>query len=248
MKEYSIQENVRQRLLAAADPDFGEFSRRLVPGIDGILGVRTPVLRSLAKELKRDGWEEYIRELSLLWREKGQGRDGAAHEEMVLWGLCIGGGCRDWEHARLLAEEFIPAINNWAVCDIFCGSLKPSSRHKDEVWEFLRPYLASSREYELRFGAVMLLSHFADEEHAGPALAALDAIRHEGYYVKMAVAWAVSVYFIKQPRQVMPYLQENHLDAWTYNKALQKIVESLRVDQETKALIRSMKRPLVPGK
>ena len=90
----------------------------------------------------------------------------------------------------------------------------------------------------------MMLSHFVDEDHVKEALERMDAVRHEGYYVKMAVAWALSIYFIKLPEAVMPYLEQNHLDDWTYNKALQKITESFRVDQETKTVIRSMKRPM----
>ena len=40
----------------------------------------------------------------------------------------------------------------------------------------------------------------------------------------------------------MNYLKENHLDDFTYNKALQKIIGSYRVSTEDKEIIRSMKR------
>ena len=95
----------------------------------------------------------------------------------------------------------------------------------------------------MRFGVVMSMSYFVDEAHLEELLACYDSIRHEGYYVKMAVAWALSVCFVKFPERTMEYLKNNSLDTFTYNKTLQKIVESFRVDKDTKTLIRSMKRP-----
>ena len=103
-------------------------------------------------------------------------------------------------------------------------------------------YKRQGREYDLRFGTVMLLSHYTDQDYLDRALKLLDRVRHPGYYAKMAVAWAVSVYFVKFPDQVMEYLKQCSLDDWTYNKALQKITESFRVDKETKKLVRQMRR------
>ena len=91
-------------------------------------------------------------------------------------------------------------------------------------------------------GVVMLLDYYTDREHVKEGLALLDQIRNEDYYVKMAVAWAVSIYYIKLPDETMAYLKKNNLDDFTYNKALQKITESLKISKETKQMIRSMKR------
>lgn len=236
------QEAVRRRLREEADPGYREFNSRLLPGITGIVGVRTPSLRKIARDLTKDNWQDYIKQISQRYKQEGQGKNGVYYEELMLWGLCIAGGCRDWETARPYVEEFVPAINNWAVCDMFCGSLKIAKRYPEPVWDFIGYYLESDKEYELRFGVVMLLSHFVDQEHTAAALALMDTVHHEAYYVKMAVAWAISIYFIKLPAVTMPYLKDNHLDDWTFNKALQKITESCRVDKETKELIRSMKR------
>ena len=223
----TIRETVRIRLEELSDPEYREFHSRLLPGITGIMGVRTPELRGIAKDLKKSGWREYINEVSCAWKEKGQGADGVLYDEMIIWGLCICGGCRDWDTAGEYVTAFVPAINNWAVCDIFCGSLKITGRY---------------REDDLRFGTVMLLSHYTDQDYLDRALKLLDRVRHPGYYAKMAVAWAVSVYFVKFPDQVMEYLKQSSLDDWTYNKALQKITESFRVDKETKKLVRQMRR------
>lgn len=224
-------ESIRERLQELADPKYKEFHGKLLPGIDNILGVRVPQLRNLAKEIARGDWETFLEENDREWYEKD-----------MLQGLVIGCAKMDFEKRLALTQEFIPRINNWAVCDVFCGSLKETKKHKERMWEFLQPFLKSDQEYEIRFGVVMLLSHFVEEDYLEPAFAAFDAITSEAYYVRMAVAWAVSVYFVHFPEKSMVYLKKNQLDDWTYNKALQKITESYRVDGETKAKIRSMKR------
>lgn len=225
------KEIVRERLQELADPQYKEFHSKLLPGIDNILGVRVPQLRNLAKEIAKGDWESFLEENDREW-----------YENDMLQGLVIGCAKMDFEKRLALTREFIPRINNWAVCDVFCGSLKETKKHKERMWKFLQPFLKSDQEYEIRFGVVMLLSHFVEEDYLEPAFAAFDAITSEAYYVRMAVAWAVSVYFVHFPEKSMVYLKKNQLDDWTYNKALQKITESYRVDGETKAKIRSMKR------
>ena len=97
-------------------------------------------------------------------------------------------------------------------------------------------------EYEIRFGVVMAMQYFIDEEHIEELFSLYNAIRHEGYYVRMGVAWALSVCFVRFPERTLAYLKQNTLDNFTYNKALQKIIESYRVDAGTKDVIRAMKR------
>ena len=136
-------------------------------------------------------------------------------------------------------------INSWSVCDTFkfAGGQRFVDRHAGRLWEYLKQWMNADGEYEVRFGVVMSMSYFVDEAHLEELLACYDSIRHDGYYVKMAVAWALSVCFVKFPERTMEYLKNNSLDTFTYNKTLQKIVESFRVDKDTKTLIRSMKRP-----
>ena len=112
---------------------------------------------------------------------------------------------------------------------------------KETVWQFIQPYLKSKEEYEIRFGIVMLF-HYVDEDHIDSLLEYADLFTHEAYYARMAMAWMISICFIKFPDKTMKYLKRSKLDNWTYNKSLQKIIESLRVDKETKGIIRSMKR------
>lgn len=160
----------------------------------------------------------------------------------MLQGMVIGYVKTDIEELLSYVALFVPKIDNWSVCDSFCTGLKFTKENKERVWEFLQPYLSSKKEYEIRFGVVMLLDFYIETEYIERVLNLLDRVKHEGFYAKMAVAWAVSICYVKLPDSTMEYLRNNTLDDFTYNKALQKITESKRVDKETKNLIRSMKR------
>ena len=147
----------------------------------------------------------------------------------MLQGMVIGACKADIEEVLHLTANFIPKIDNWAVCDSFCSSLKITKKHLSRVWDFLIPYLSSDQEFEIRFGLVMLLNYYVLPEYAQAAFEYLDRIHHDGYYVKMGLAWAISIYFIKMPEVTMNYLRKNQLDDFTYHKALQKILDSYRV-------------------
>lgn len=226
-----MDKTIRESIFELEDEKYRQFHSKLVPGTDNIVGVRLPRLRDLAKRLAKDDWRACI--LST--------KDDY-YEEIMLQGLLIGYAKTDIEEILRYIASFVPKINNWAVCDTFCNSLKITKKHMEQVWKFLQPYLTSHEEFEMRFGVVMLLTFYIEDKYIDRVLERLDRAKHEGYYVKMAVAWAISICFVKFPKKTMAYLRKNTLDDFTYNKALQKITESFRVDKETKVRIRSMKR------
>ncbi|SDE47697.1 DNA alkylation repair protein [Sporomusa acidovorans] len=232
-----MEKTIRERLMELADEKYRLFHSGLVPDTDNILGVRLPHLRALAQELAKGDWRGY-----LATAQKDY------YEEIMLQGLVIGYAKADIEEILQYVTDFVPQIANWGICDSFCSNLKITKRHKARIWKFLQPYLLSGNEFVLRFGIVMLLDYYIEDEYIDRVLACLDKAKHNGYYVKMAVAWAVSVSFVKFPDKTMRYLQENTLDDFTYNKALQKTMESFRVDRETKAYLRGMKRKVQKGK
>ena len=221
---------IKERLAELAEEKYRSFTSSLTPGKENILGVRIPALRKLAKEIVKGDWRRYLFEA-----------EEASMEELLLQGMVIGYCDAELEEVLQLSARFIPKIDCWPVCDSFCTGLKITIENKERVWSFIKPYLEADREYEIRFGVVMLL-YYLQEEYAPLAFAYFNKIKHEGYYVKMAVAWVLSMYFVKLPELTMEYLENNELDKFTYNKALQKITESLKVEPDTKKLIKSMKR------
>lgn len=223
---------IRKQILELADEDYKKFHINLLPnGEFNVIGVRVPKLRKLAKEISKGNFREYL----------NCGREDY-YEEIMLKGMIIGCAKMDLKERLKYVEIFVPKINNWAICDVFCAGLKFTKKSKEEVLEFIKPYLESDKEFYIRFAIVMLLDFYIDEEHINEVLEALDKIKNEGYYVKMAIAWNISICYIKFPKETMEYLKNNTLDKFTYNKALQKITESLRVDKDTKVLIRGMKK------
>lgn len=229
--QYTDYPSLLEHILSLADEPYQKMQNKIVPGVENILGVRVPKLRSLAKQLAKGDWRTYLSSVQ-----------GTFYEEIMLNGLVIGYAKMEQDEVLELIEDFVPKINNWAVCDVCCSSFKTAAKDKEKLFAFLQPYLKSRSEFEVRFAAVMLMDFFINDEYIDRVLKIYDGIHHDGYYVKMAVAWALSVCFVKYPEKTMLFLQSNNLDDWTYNKTLQKIVESYRVDDSTKAVIRGMKR------
>ncbi len=228
-----MYKKIRQDLVNLADKKYKKFHSSLCPGTDNIIGVRVPILRNYAKKLsKQENIKEYISFNKTIY-----------YEEVMLQGMLIGFiKNTDIKEILEIIKNFVPKIDNWAVCDIFCAGLKIVNKNKETVWTFIQKYLKSKKEFELRFAIVMILDYFIDEKYINEVLKIFDNIKHDGYYVKMAIAWAISVAFVKFPKTTMKYLKQNNLDDWTYNKGLQKICESLRVSDKTKKEIRKMKR------
>ena len=137
---------------------------------------------------------------------------------------------------------FIPKISNWSLCDSFCCELKIIKKNRERVWEFLKDYINSNKPYDIRVAVVMYLNYYIEEKYLEDLFFAFDRINNDDYYVKMAVSWAISICFVKFPDETMKYLHNNSLDDFTYNKALQKIIESNRVTKEKKDEVRKMKR------
>jgi len=226
-----LNKTIREQLFELAEEEYQRFSSALLPNIDNVLGVRLPALRKLAKAIAKGDWREFMATA-----------ENQYFEEVMLQGMVLGYVKADIEETLQYTSNFVPKIDNWSVCDSFCNGLKFTKDNMERVWDFIQPFLCSKEEYEVRFGVVMLLNFYINKEYIERTLEVLDNIKHPGYYVKMAVAWAVSICYIKFPKETMEYLKNNTLDDFTFNKSLQKITESLRVDKETKMLIKNMKR------
>lgn len=224
-------EEIQEKLFSLRDEEYQKFHSSLCPGTNNIIGIRVPVLRDFAKKIVKQDWRGYLQ----------KAKDNY-YEEIMLQGMVIGLAKMELEERLEYVKQFIPKIDNWAVCDVSCAGFKFAKKYPNEVWEFLKTYLGSNKEFEIRFGVVMLLDFYIIEEYIEEVLKILNGIHHDGYYVKMAVAWAISIAYIKFPKETLRLLQKNDLDTFTYNKALQKIIESYRVSEGEKKKIRAMKR------
>lgn len=214
---------INVRLSELSTPELRKFNAKLIPNISNILGVRVPALRLLAKEIAHDDWRKWLPQA-----------ENTYMEHVMLQGLVIGYAQMQLQEHLDRLEWFVPKIDNWAVCDSVVGTLKFVSRHQEEVWQFLQPYLYSQKEFEQRFAIVMLLDYFVCETYLQRLFIIFDTVENESYYVRMAIAWAVSVCAVKFPEPTFNYLSVTCLSDWTYRMALRKIRESYRISDDYK--------------
>lgn len=224
-------EEIRTYLLKHAENEFQKFTSSLLPGTEGILGVRVPEIRKLARKIAADDWRTYLSDAQ-----------DDSYEEIMLQGFVL--GYADAGIGELLERTaiFIPKIDNWSVNDGFCSTFKIARKHRKRVWDFLMQYKKSPHEFEQRVTAVMLMDHFLVEEYIDRVLLVWEELQHEGYYCKMGVAWGIATAYATFPEKTHAFLDENRLDDFTYNKAIRKMLESYRITPEQKAVLRTMIR------
>ena len=221
-----------KQLFALQDYEYQAFQAKLIPNIpsDTIIGVRIPQLRRLAKQLakeEQDKCAEFLKQPPHHY-----------YEENLLHAFLIA-GTKDFDRAVELTQEFLPYINNWAVCDSF--QPKVFSSHHDEVLILIRQWIKSEHTYTVRFAIGLLLSNYLDTYFASEQLDLVATINSDEYYVKMMQAWYFATALAKQYSATIPYLTEHRLPKWVHNKTIQKACESCRIDNQTKCYLRQLR-------
>ena len=224
-------QDLRKQIYELADEKYKEFHGGLCPNTNDIIGVRIPELRKLAQKIAK---EEPITFLDTYKCE--------FYEEKMIYGLVIGYMKADLETRLKYLDKFVPMIDNWAICDCCSATNKFANKNLREIWQYIQKYIKSDKEFEVRFAVIMLMDYFITDDYIDKVLDIYNNIKLDKYYVKMGIAWGISEAFIKYREKTMKFLKNNKLDKFTFNKALQKIIESYRVDNETKDCLRKMKR------
>ena len=225
------KKEIENFLLVHSDKKYQKFSQALTPNAQNILGVRVPVIKQFAKELVR----KEITCSAFNFNED-------IFEELLLEGFLIAYAKTSFDTFVKEIKNFVPKINNWAHCDLFCSALKRIKKHEDFFFDFLKPYLKSKQEFKVRFALVILLGYYVKKEHLSFIFATLDNFKHQGYYAKMAAAWLLSQCFIKYPKETFAYAKISELDAWTFKKGLEKTKQSFRVSEEFKKSLAALCR------
>lgn len=225
-----IEKKVQDRLWELQDLKYRAFSSKLMPTVDPetVIGVRTPELRKFAKAFaKMPEAEEFLQILPHKY-----------YEENNLHGFLIE-NMRDYAQVIAALDVFLPYVDNWATCDLMRP--KVFQKHLPELRERIPIWMASTHTYTIRFGIEMLMTFYLDEQFQPEYLDWVAAVRSEEYYVNMIVAWYFATALAKQYDDALPYIQQQRLEPWTHNKAIQKSIESYRITDEQKAYLRSLK-------
>lgn len=226
-----MRDEVIKKLISLQDTKYRDFHSKLCPGLENIIGVRTPELRKLAKEIARGDYQKFLAECKNQY-----------YEETLLEGLVIAAAKVTLDERLRLLKRFVPKINNWATCDMVCGSFKFQPNELTKVWDLVLQYETSTREYERRFMIVMMMDYFLVPEYLPKIFTILDKIKTDQYYVNMASAWLIATALAKHREKTLRFLKCNNLDAWVQNKAIQKARESYRVSKEDKELLLTLKK------
>lgn len=213
-----------ETLFSLQDRKYQQMQQRLIPNIDPdtIIGVRTPELRRIAKEI--EDVNSVLENLPHHYFEENQ-----IHSFLLERG-------KDFEHTVFEVEKFLPYMDNWATCDQL--SPKVFKKHRQELLPYIDRWIASEHPYTIRFGIGMLMAHFLDDDFQPAYPEMVASVRNEDYYVKMMAAWYFATALAKQYEAVFPYISEYRLEKWTHNKAIQKAVESYRITAEQKETLK----------
>ena len=229
---------LQKRLFALQDTGYRDFQMKLIPTVpaDRAIGVRTPELRKLAKDLRKqepDLAEAFLGDLPHDYFDENQFHAFLISLEKD-YGTCIA-----------QVDTFLPYVDNWATCDQL--SPKVFGKHKDELLPEIERWMASDHAYTVRFGMGMLMQWFLDEDFRPEYPERVAAVRFQNgdevdeYYVNMMRAWYFATALAKQYDAVLPLIEARTLDPWTHNKAIRKAVESYRITDEQKAYLKTLK-------
>ena len=225
-----ITEEIKKSLLDRQDVKYRDFQAKLIPTVEPgtIIGVRTPALRDLAKQLaKREDIDEFLTSLPHRFFEENQ-LHAFIISEMKNYTECI---------KKL--DAFLPFVDNWATCDQM--SPKIFKKNRDSLIPRIKEWLNSSHTYTVRFAIKMLMEHFLDESYDISYPETVAAIRSDDYYVNMMIAWYFATALAKQFESALFFIEEKKLAPQTHNKAIQKSIESYRITAEQKAYLKSLK-------
>ena len=217
--------------LAQGNETYAAFNKRIVNTKMPVVGVRVPDLRQLARKLAPDMSATDISEL-LTTQNK-------SFDYVLLCGLLITHARLDDQTAIDLTKQYLPHVDSWAHIDVF---VEKKRRFAGDIWwDFALECSQNEAEFTVRYGVISLMTNFLDESHINQVFAALRDIKHDGYYVKMALAWLYATAAVNFFELTLAELENEHIDAWTRNKAYQKMRESRRFTPEQQAVISKKK-------
>lgn len=213
------------------DIEFKKFQCKLIPGVnsDTVIGVRTPLLRKLAKEIfKSDDYEEFIRDLPHEY-----------YEEVNLHGMII---CMisDYDEAIHEVNKLLPYVDNWATCDLL-SCKKAFKDNLDKLETDVKRWISSGDTYTVRFGIGVLLEFYLDDAFDLKYLEWVARVESDEYYIRMMKAWYFATALAKQYDEAIPYIENHRLEEWVHRKTIQKAKESFRVSDDAKAYLNTLK-------
>lgn len=227
---------VKDFLLEHQDPKYHDFSLELnIYHKYKSIGVRIPIIRDYAKNLSKKYDLDYLI----------KSIDEEYYEEILLKGFIIGNYQNlSYDELVFYINNHLPKIKDWSMTDTFVTSLKITKKYRDELWNYLLEKLHSKKEFDVRFSLVMILNYYISDEYRDKIYDVIKSVQLDDYYVKMANAWLLSYMFINYFDDTINFIKKNNLDHWTARKGITKAIESFKISDENKIILKKIRKNL----
>lgn len=220
-------------LINLQDIDYKRFHSSLVLNSKyEMIGIRMPVMRKIAKNISKSNIEEFLQYVQDKY-----------YEEVMIQGLVIS-YIKEENQFYKHFKTYINKIDNWAICDSFCNSIKIIRKYEEKYFKYAIKSALSKEEFISRIGLVMILNHFIKKENLDIIFDVLNRIESDKFYINMAEAWLLCEMYIKFPKETMNFLEKNNLNKFTQNKAISKIHDSYRISKEEKNLLNNFRKSI----
>lgn len=210
-------------LKSLEDIKYREFHSSITSTKLEIIGIRMPILRSIAKKIGKSNLEDYFKLVGNTY-----------YEEVMIYGLVLANS----QYIDKYLINFIKRIDNWAICDTFCSSLKIVNNYQGKYWIYINSLIDLDNEFQTRTALVLMMNYYLNDNYIDRVLYIVSNIKSEYYYINMAISWLLSVAIINYRDKVIKLLESGNLSKFIQNKTISKIQDSYRIDKNTKVFVK----------
>jgi len=223
-KEKNYQKYV-EYLKSCKDQDYKRFHESILGGTNlELIGIRVPKMRCIAKEILKGNVKEYLEYFDIKY-----------YEELMIYGFVLSSS---EEYIDKYLYRFINKIDNWAICDSFCSSLKIVNKKQGKYWIYFTSLIDLEKEFQTRVSIVIMLNYYLNDNYIDRVLNIVSSINSDSYYINMAISWLLSVAIINYQDKVIKLLDSKKLNKFVVNKTISKIQDSYRIDKNVKKIVK----------
>lgn len=226
LKDYKKYEDY---LFSLQDLDYQKFHSKITKTNYKIIGIRVPLMRKIADNIYKGNYLKYLKSY-----------DNNYYEEIFIRGIVIS-KIKDINILIKKMKEFVLKIDNWAICDSFCNSLKIVNKNKDIFWDEILNFIKSDKEFVVRVGIILILNFYIEEKYLDKIFNIFDNLNTDKYYINMAISWTICEMYIKYKDKTLKYMKKNKLNCFVQNKTISKIKDSYRISKEEKEYLNQLK-------
>lgn len=225
-----INEELLKILFSNQDLKYKEFNDKIVNTNKKTIGVRSPILKKIAYSILKGDYDSFLKNVK-----------DEYYEQIMVEGLVIS-GIKDFDKMIEKLDKFMLKIDNWSLCDMVISNCKVINKNKEKAFSYVNEIITSKNPWKVRCAFDILISYFIEDKYLNDIFNLIENDKNDFYYVMMVKAWLISICYVKYPKETLKYLKNTKIDNITYNKAISKICDSLRVKKEDKIMLKKMKK------